>query len=45
MGRHKSTSSKNDEGESGTICNANNGMSREVECRGTIDVISIEKTD
>jgi hypothetical protein len=31
---------EDDEGESGTIYNANIGIAKKIKCRGTIDVIS-----
>ncbi len=36
---------EDDEGENGTIYNANIGTDRQVECVGTIDVISTREID
>jgi hypothetical protein len=35
---------EDDEGESGTIYNANIGIGRKIKCKGTIDVISTGAT-
>jgi len=41
---HRSKGTKNDEGQSGTICSANNGTSSHIDYKGTIDDISTRET-